>query len=253
MIKTLRIIAAIMCMVVAMTCCTKPDEPKNDGGDDGYVATVVPHNGGSNDSVTHGFVDLGLSSGRLWATCNVGADTPEEFGDYFAWGETTTKEVYDWKCYKYSTYVEGDFRLNKYCADPAYGFNGYVDNLTVLETSDDAALASWGTGWRMPTMEDWEELFLETTKTWVEVNGVEGLLITGENGNSIFLPAAGYRDDSEFISSNIGVYWSSTLQTKLEIVAWSFHLTPSWNHVCGSYERARGQVIRAVRSTERCY
>ena len=135
-------------------------------------------------------VDLGLPSGTLWATCNVGAENPEEQGDYFAWGETETKELYDWKQYKYSTYDNDNYVLTKYCTDSLSGFNGLVDGLTVLEPVDDAARANWGNNWRMPTKEEMEELNQETTFVWTTRNGVEGRLLTGPNGNSIFQTSA---------------------------------------------------------------
>ena len=104
----------------------------------------------------HEFVDLGLPSGTLWATCNIGADTPEDYGDYFAWGETEPKEIYDWKSYKYGRFLNERYELNKYCTDSVYGLDGFVDNLTILEPVDDVVRIYWGADWRMPTIEEWE-------------------------------------------------------------------------------------------------
>lgn len=187
----------------------------------------------------HEYVDLGLPSGTLWATCNLGADSPEDIGDYYAWGETAAKDVYDWKTYRYCVYVNGCYEMTKYCI---------ADGLTVLEPGDDAARASWGDNWRMPTREEWEELYQNTSCIAVTQNGVDGMLLTGMNGNSIFLPTTGYRIDNELVSDALGIYWSSTLQTTFYDIAWSFHFTSTTYHVCGTYERSRGQVVRAVKN-----
>lgn len=195
----------------------------------------------------HEFVDLGLPSGTLWAKCNVGASNPEDIGDYFAWGETATKDMYDWKQYKYSIFVDGEYKLNKYCTDSTSGVNGFADYITELEPADDAVIANWGEGWRMPTSEEFDELYKNTTYEWTTINDVGGRLLTGSNGNSIFLPATGFYLEDTIICKNLGLYWSSTLQTQWQIAAWSLHFDDINCHVCGSYERSRGQVIRAVR------
>ena len=130
------------------------------------------------NSGDHGYVDLGLPSNTLWATCNVGAASSEEYGDYFAWGETQPKTLYDWNTYQY---YDGS-SLTKY---------NESDGLTTLLPEDDAATANWGDDWRMPTEEEWWELCDNTTITWTTRNGVGGRLFTATNGNSIFLPAGG--------------------------------------------------------------
>ena len=195
----------------------------------------------------HEFVDLGLPSGNLWAKCNVGAACPEDAGDYFAWGETATKDFYDWKQYKFTEYANGAFLLTKYCADTACGLNGFADYKTELEPADDAVAVNWGNGWRMPTDDDFDELYKNTTYEWTEINGVEGRLLTGSNGNSIFLPTTGFYLDDKIICKNLGVYWSNTLQTIWQTSAWSLHFDETNCHVCGTYERNRGQVVRAVK------
>ena len=158
----------------------------------------------------HDYVDLGLPSGTLWATCNVGASSPEEYGDYFAWGEIEPKNDYSVSTYKY---CKGTFStLTKYCTNSSCGT---VDNKTELEPSDDAATANWGSGWQMPSFEQCRELYNSsyTTTTWTTMNGKYGRKITSKsNGNSIFLPAAGCRYDTSLGSAGSGGgYWSRSL------------------------------------------
>ena len=156
----------------------------------------------------HKYVDLGLSV--KWATCNVGAESPEDYGDYFAWGETQPKSTYNWSTYKWCN--GSSSTLTKYNTSSSYGT---VDNKTVLEAADDAATANWGGAWRMPTKAEQDELREQCTWTWTTQNDVKGYKVTSKsNGNSIFLPAAGYRDvgSRDYVGS-FGYYWSSTLVT----------------------------------------
>lgn len=161
----------------------------------------------------HEYIDLGLSSGLLWATCNVGAETPEGYGNYYAWGEIATKTEYDLSNYKWCN--GSDSTLTKYCYVSIFGNNGFTDELTTLEASDDAAAVNWGGGWRMPTNDELCELMYRCNINIVTRNGVIGYLVTGPNDNSIFLPAAGYRSSSgvSIDDSLEGCYWSSTLET----------------------------------------
>ena len=238
---TLKTMIAMTVMMAFALSCSKPDEPNSGANNDGQGE------GGNNDSIMEAYVDLGLPSGTLWATCNVGADTPEGIGDYFAWGETSPKDLYDWKSYRYGNWTFEQFEITKYCTDSCYGLDGFVDNLTLLEPSDDAATVNWGDDWRMPTKEEWEELYQKTTWTWTDINGVKGRLLTGTNGNSIFLPATGFRLDGELICLGLGIYWSSTLHSHFPERGWSYHFDFESSHVCGTYERSRGQIVRAVR------
>ena len=164
---------------------------------------------------THEYVDLGLPSGVRWATCNVGADAPEGFGNYYAWGETEPKESYSWDTYKYGTYSYNyDYStLTKY---------NNTDRLTTLEAADDAATANWGEGWRMPTIAELNELEKECDWTWTadyNSTGIAGYIVASKtNSNSIFLPAAGeyFYSDKKSIGK-VGRYWTSTLEkTELE-------------------------------------
>lgn len=191
------------------------------------------------------YVDLGLPSGLLWAICNVGADTPEGYGDYFAWGETTTKSTYGWNTYQYCN--GSNETMTKYCTKSNFGYNGFIDYLTTLESSDDAATANWGNGWRMPTKAEFEELKNNTTVTWTTQNGVNGRLFTAANGKSLFLPAAGYRDQYGLNSTGTsGDYWSSSLHTDEPCRAWFISFTSSSCIVSG-LNRNYGQSVRPVR------
>lgn len=196
----------------------------------------------------YAYVDLGLPSGLLWAICNVGAISPEESGDYFAWGEIQPKEYYDWSTYQYCNGTENT--LTKYCWYSGNGYNGFTDNLIVLEPEDDAATANWSTDWRMPTEEEWVELYQNTTTIWTTWNGVFGLLFTASNNNSIFMPATGYRRESDFYFVGVqGNYWSSSLSLGRPEYARSFNFNSAYVGIGGCYRRA-GQCIRPVRSSE---
>ncbi len=156
----------------------------------------------------HDYIDLGLPSGTLWATCNVGANKPEEYGDYFAWGETVTKGDYTWSTYKH---CKGSAAKNftKYCNDRDYGV---VDNKNSLEAVDDAATAKWGSDWRMPTRAECQELIENCTWRWTTLNGINGCEVRGKNGNSIFLPAGDWYVDTYCHQwSSDGYYRSSSL------------------------------------------
>ena len=230
---------AVIMLMTAVVGCTKPDEPNNGGNNNG--------GNGGNSLNGHEYVDLGLPSGTLWATCNVGATTPEGYGDYFAWGETTPKDTYNWSTYQY---CNGSYNtLTKYCTDSGYGYNGFTDNLTTLLPEDDAATANWGSGWRMPTQEEWQELLDNTTDTWTKQNGVNGRLFTASNGNSLFLPAAGNRwDDELYNAGSYGFYWSSSLNTDYPYDAWGLDFNSGYAHVDGDYDgRSNGFSVRPVR------
>ena len=188
----------------------------------------------------HEYVDLGLSV--KWATCNVGADSPEDYGDYFAWGETKPKSDYDWDTYKW---CRGDYNnLTKYCTDSDYGT---VDNKTQLDLSDDAAHVNWSGSWRMPTHDELTELREKCSWTWTTQNGVKGYKVTSKtNGNSIFLPAAGYRSYGSLDGGgSLGYYWSSSLNTVYPSGAGcvSFYSSSVY---WGSYGRYFGRSVRPV-------
>ena len=189
----------------------------------------------------HEYVDLGLPSGTLWATCNVGADSPEDMGDYFAWGETAPKEVYDMANYKW--YDSAGDKLTKYCTDDKYGT---VDYRTELLPEDDAAYVNWGPSWRMPTLDQQQELIDRCTWQWVEKNGVYGRLVTGPNGNTLFFPAADYRGDSTLNNvRSSGAYWSRTLDSGypsgLYFLNFDWESVYLFSHIC-----SHGFTVRPV-------
>jgi len=192
----------------------------------------------------HDWVDLGVPSGTKWATCNVGSDTPEGNGGYFAWGETVTKENYDWSTYRWCNGSENT--LTKYCASSAYGYNGFTDNLATLEATDDAATANWGAGWRMPTSEEVVELIHNCTHTWTSQNGVNGCLFTGVNGNSVFMPAAGgFSDNSCGNIGTDGYYWTSSLSSGENEYVYGLYFH-SYAAAMGNFSRYLGHSVRPV-------
>ncbi len=221
--KIVKVLSVIMLMTALLTVGCAPEEYKD-----------------------HDYVDLGLPSGLLWATCNVGANTPEEYGDYFAWGETQPKDVYSWSTYQYC--MGSNNTLTKYCSRSRYGYNGFTDSLTILLPEDDAATANWGDDWRMPTRQEWQELFNNTTYTWTTQNGVNGGLFTAPNGNSLFLPAAGcFFDDELGYVGSAGYYGSSLLYTCDPISVWCF-VFYSYGCIVDDGYRGYGRSVRAVRS-----
>lgn len=213
-----------------------------------FIATLANSNSnGGGNTTPNGYVDLGLPSGLLWAKCNLGANSPEQYGDYYAWGEITTKNAYNWSTYRY---CNGSWNtMTKYCKDSYYGNNGFTDNLTTLQAMDDAATQKLGSGARMPTADEWRELVNNTTAEWMQMYGVYGLRFTSSNGNSIFLPAAGYRD-SELRNAGVkGRYWSSSLGVAGSDAASDFNVSVDRTYMYGSgTNRYYGQSVRAVRS-----
>lgn len=173
-------------------------------------------------------IDLGLPSGLKWANMNVGAKSIDDFGDYFAWGETvgykSGKTIFDKVSYKwyqstttkdadgFDVVAEGFTKYVRESDADKYGYDGFYDNKTVLDLEDDAAHVNWGGDWRMPTRAEIKELIDCCTWKWAALNGTNGYKVTGQNGNSLFLPAAGSRYGG-FLSSAgaYGYYWSSSL------------------------------------------
>ena len=194
----------ILCLILALFSSCQEDIYPLDG-----VLTMEPQqtNGEHLESAVCEPVDLGLPSGIMWASCNVGATSPEEYGGYYTWGETEEKDNYSWETY---IWCSGSYdTMTKYCTNSSYGT---VDNKTVLDPEDDVAHVKWGGSWRMPTKAEQDELLTKCTWEWTSLNGVNGYKVTGPNGNSIFLPAAGYRDGTDVDSrGRYGYYRSSSL------------------------------------------
>ena len=200
------------------------------------------------------YVDLGLPSGTLWAMCNVDANTPEEYGDYFAWGETEPKDNYDWSTYKW---CNGSYNtLTKYCDNSSFGYNGFVDDKMELDPEDDAAYVNWGPSWRMPTAEQLQELLDNCDVFAFQQNGVNGSLVIGPNRNELFFPFAGFRrGDSQVGASSISFFWSR------ELHSYSYNNHPYIasvmsfdNEVYEGYcildERCKGFTVRPVRVSQ---
>ena len=215
--------------------------------DNGKVAqcsvTVTGKSGGgtSDPGTAMTAVDLGLSV--KWASCNLGANSVEGYGDYYAWGETATKNIYSWSNYKWSKGSEND--LTKYNTDSSFGA---VDNRGVLSAEDDAAHAKLGSEWRIPTKAEWEELWDNCTWTWTNHNLVSGVLVTAQNGNSIFLPASGRMCDSNIEhKGDVGYYYSSSLYESWPAFAWSMKSKSSYEFAMyNEYYRSWGMTIRPV-------
>jgi uncharacterized repeat protein (TIGR02543 family) len=211
----------------------------NNGTAYGEVLSFIT--GSSGQINGHEWVCLGLPSGTLWATCNVGATNPEDYGDFFAWGETAPKETYNWDTYIYH-YDSGG--LTKYCSAANYGYNDFTDGLTTLEAEDDAATANWGSVWRMPTSAELYELKTYCTLRKTTKNGVNGHLFTGPNGNSIFLPNASMTDNPND-ASTYGYYWSSSLYSNFPEQSNAFMLYNGSSGVTYLY-RFMGLSVRPV-------
>ena len=218
-----------------------------------FTVTEGPH------YTTPEAIDLGLPSGIKWASFNLGASKQEDYGEYYAWGETEPyynclnplmwkegKEAgYDWASYKWCNGT--DDTITKYCFDSSYGYNGFTDGKTRLDSEDDAAFVNLGDDWRMPTDAEMTELRESCTWMWTTRGGINGYDVTGPNGNSIFLPAAGACDANTGVSTDgvRGFYWTSSLHTDSAIS--SFGVT-FWSSGVGrnGYVRCLGMTIRPV-------
>lgn len=170
-----------------------------------------------------GYVDLGLPSGLLWASCNIGAENPEEFGDYFAWGEVEPKERYE-----YDNYVgnaTGKYNINEY-----------------MELVDDAARHNLGGNWRIPLPEEMDELVNECTWTWTTLNNVNGYEVKGPNGNTIFLPAAGEFYSKPYSQGERAVYRGNHKRGS----TFNLHFDEERVHTMGEMDKYSGFPIRPV-------
>ena len=190
------------------------------------------------------YVDLGLPSGLKWAKCNVGAEKETDYGFYFQWGDVKNKSNADctWENHKY--YDDSHNTLTKYGNISDYGT---VDNKVTLDIEDDAATQIMGSDWRMPTIAEFGELLYNTTKEWIQVNGVNGCKFTSvNNGNSIFIPAAGaYLDGSMYGVGKYGDVWSSSLNTSYPYNAWGLHFSADKCNI-DYYSRYYSLPVRGV-------
>ncbi|MCQ2219559.1 MAG: hypothetical protein MJZ33_13945 [Paludibacteraceae bacterium] len=227
------------------------DNNQEGNGGDGENNGSNPGNGHSDTGKVgkYPYVDLGLPSGLKWATYNVGATKPEEYGDYFAWGETKPQAdsdtSYSWATYKW---CNGNFySMTKYCSQ---SFNGTVDSLNTLLPEDDAATANWGSAWRMPTDEELDEMIEGCNWEWTKDyngTGVSGQIGTSEtNGNTIFFPAAGCRDNGSLNNVGFdGYYCSSSLKSGNSYSAYVLDFGLYYFDWC-TYHRHYGLSVRAV-------
>ena len=196
-------------------------------------------------------VDLGLSV--KWANMNIGATSMEDYGDYFAWGETVGynggKKTFNTSTYKYymSTTTSGYTKYVTKSDATEYGYDGFYDGKTVLDPEDDAAVANWGGSWRMPTEAEQDELCTKCTWEWKELNRKEGYKVTGPNGNFIFLPAAGYREDSSLNSVSFrGYFWTSSLYSYYSSCAYYLYFDSGYVNDWNLNFRDYGLSVRAV-------
>jgi hypothetical protein len=196
-----------------------------ESNDDGEAYTSCP------DGNHPHMIDLGLPSGTKWACCNVGASKPEEYGSYFAWGETQPKSVYDWNTYPYGSAWNNVMSIGS----------------NIARTNYDAATANWGEPWYMPSLSQFEELLASCTSVWTTQNSVKGRKFIGTNGGTIFLPAAGQRSNSESEAvGKEGQYWSSTLTDGNLGSARSLNIYSGGASV-GKQFRNFGKTVRPVR------
>lgn len=249
-VRSLAFVMLIMCTVSA-SAQYYMNVYKNDGQKYQFLVSDIDSVSITQDIINNShngyeYVDLGLPSGLKWATCNVGAESPEGYGSYFAWGETSPKSDYEWETYKFRTSGDNwdNVKFSKYNTDSDYG---PIDTKTTLDLIDDAARANWGGSWRMPTIAEQDELREKCTWTWTTLNGITGYKVTSKsNGNSIFLPAAGFRSGTDvYGAGSYGEYWSSSLGSGLPLSAYFLYFYS--DSVTWDYDgRDRGRPVRAV-------
>ena len=217
--KTTKIFAALCCVAALFAACEPQTNDPNNGQNNNSNQNGEDASGSANG---YDYVDLGLPSGLKWATCNVGAAKPEEYGDHYAWGETMPKSVYSSDSYLY--FATSD----------------------VLSMDKDAARVNWGGQWRMPTDAEWTELREKCKGTWTTRNGVKGCEIKSKtNGNFIFLPAAGRRYyDGLYAAGEYGYYWSSSIDADNKDIALGVYFSIYVDHY--NNDRFNGLSVRPV-------
>lgn len=208
--KSSTLLKSVLCLAAAVLAGCDKDDPNEISMDmiSNGIITVV-----GADGVSYDAVDLGLPSGTLWATHNIGATEPYQYGDYFAWGETTSnRNEYRWDTYPLSSEHDA-FSFTRYCTNDDYGT---VDNRKTLLPEDDAARMHWGGAWRMPTEAEFDELRSRCDKRYCKLDGVWGFLLTskskGFDDRRLFFPCAGQYDNIQLkFKEKYGFYWSCTL------------------------------------------
>lgn len=240
----------LLSLCLVLTCCEKdvnhesseiePYIQPNDDTTNNYHQGDDPSVSGSING--YNYVDLGLSV--KWATCNIGASSPENYGGYFAWGENVTKSYYSYSNYSFTVY------------DKPVGFH-FTKISDISGTKYDAAAKNWGGAWHIPSAKDFKELINNCKSKWVVYKGVSGRMYTAKNGNSIFFPASGEYDDDDIIEKNVfGEYWTGELCIPNNTsndhnpysAAWTFSFTSSDETYTGLAYRAIGKPIRPVYS-----
>lgn len=184
-------------------------------------------------------IDLGLPSGTKWAGWNVGASSPEEYGGYYAWGETEEKSYYSFDTYKFGV----DSNQDGFWNDDELGNIG----LNISRTQYDVARQKWGGSWRMPTKEEFDELISKCTWTWCQYKGVDGYKVTGSTGNSIFLPATGYRLGTSLFNNDCGNYWSASHNENNDGSAWYLSFFRGYYTCNDRYGLGNGHTVRPVK------
>ena len=197
------LLTTLMAVMTTMTLVSCGDD--DDNIDSGTASKIPSYLNCPDDHHPH-LIDLGLPSGTKWACCNVGADKPEAYGGYYAWGETEEKTVYNDITYPYCTGedTDGDGLFDKNCSYKNLGSD-------IASTQYDVAHVKWGDSWCMPSLTQFNELLNNCTNTWTTKNGVNGRQFSGQNGGTIFLPATGFKWGDQLLESgNKGSYWSAT-------------------------------------------
>lgn len=239
------IIIASVCMALStlvLTGCEKEDKDAISMSQATKGAKPVQGKDGKDYMV----VDLGIPGGLLWATCNIGAKTPDEAGTFFSWGETEPKASYGYDNYKW---CNGSYNnMNKYTYDYDHAAGKVLDSLKTLQAVDDAATQLLGEGWRIPTKKQFADMIYRCDYKECKLEGTWGYLFTSkENGNTIFIPLAGCRDYEELLHTDWGFYWTTELNTANSEESYVLWLKKSANPVEKKPQlRYLGLPIRAV-------
>ena len=206
-------------------------------------------------TLPEGAIDLDLKSGNLWCSQNLGATSPDEFGDYYAWGETQIKKTnaqYDWTNYKWCNGAYN--KLTKYCSYSYQGYNGYTDDHKTLLDEDDAVVVNMGNGWHMPYPMDWTELSEQCGWTYVTINGINGWLIRSkknpdDNKKVIFIPFAGYYSGASKRRDDSGYYWTKAVSNDYYYQDRAmYYFLSSYSYGLETGDRCCGETIRPVLS-----